>query len=358
MSAPPDHLPATPAGAITLWVEMILTAIPREYPNQVSVALRSAEDLAPPHELHPAFFGSYDWHSSVHGHWSIARAATVLPDAELTDRCMAQLAASITAETIAGELTYFERRPGFECPYGIAWLLLLQAELERTRLDALAETLLPLSTFAEGSATRYLDRLVQPVRSGQHDQSAFALGLFLDGARMRGREKFARAVSETALRLYEGDRRAPLHFEPSNHDFLSPAFAEADLMRRVLPPERFVRWFEEFLPGFPSQEAGAFDPVDCPDPSHGHLAHRIGLNLSRAWMLDAIRSALGEGAAAAGDLAESDPRLLDLGRRAEAHLRAGCDAIDPGHYAGAHWLGTFAIYALTGGSTPERPALA
>ncbi len=232
-------------------VDMILGCIHREYPNQIVHGLSSDDDLAPPRELHPAFFGSFDWHSSVHGHWSLARASRLLPEDELRDRCLAALARSLTPENIEGELAYFDRRSGFECPYGISWLLLLHDELERASLVAESRALAPLAAVCERSLLSYLEGLTHPVRSGQHDQSAFSLGLFLDVARRRERESSERKIIDVVRRHYSGDVDAPICYEPSNHDFLSPALSEADLMRRVLPEEDFAVWLSVFLPGIP-----------------------------------------------------------------------------------------------------------
>jgi hypothetical protein len=329
-------------------VDMILDCVHREYPNHLLHSLGSDADLLPPRELHPAFFGSFDWHSSVHSHWSLARASRVLPAGERRDRCRGALEHSLSREKISGELDYFHDRPGFECPYGVAWLLLLQTELEDLGATREAEALAPLAETCERSLLAYLARLTHPVRSGQHDQSAFALGLILDAARRRGRDECAAAVVATARRLYSEDRDAPMRFEPSNHDFLSPALAEADLMRRVLREGEFSSWLTEFLPGIPTDDSSAWlAPIGCSDPSDGRLSHRIGLDLSRAWMLEGIALALGNLA-----LGERDPRAESLRGVAEIHREAGLSAIDPQHYSGSHWLGTFGVYLLSGGSTP------
>jgi hypothetical protein len=323
--------------------EMVLAGVHREYPNQIPLLFRSAADLATPRALFPAFYGSFDWHSAVHSHWALARASRVLPVGDLRDRCLGALAESLTPEKIAVEAAFRERRPGFEVPYGVAWLLLLTAELEEIGAAREAAVIAPLAELGDEHLARWLGRLVQPVRSGQHDQSAFALGLFLDASRLRGRPERAAQLAAAARRLHGDDIDAPLRFEPSNHDFLSPALAEADLMRRVLAPGDFSTWLAAFLPGIPTDGSSAWlVPVECPDASDGRLSHRIGLNLSRSWMLEAIAVALG------GD----DPRAASLRAVAARHGERGRAEIDPAEYAGSHWLGTFAIYGLTGGSEP------
>ena len=329
-------------------VEIILDCVHREYPNQIGHSMRSDEDAQPPRQLHPAFFGSYDWHSAVHGHWALVRATRVLPPGELRDRAAAAVRSSLTAEKIAGEISYFTRRPQFECPYGIAWLSLLASELDGAEHSWEAEraALAPLADQIEESFRNYLTRLTHPVRSGQHDQSAFALGLFLDTARLRNDGRTEQAIVECAMRLHESDRDAPRHFEPSNHDFLSPSLASADLLARILPAEAFAEWLSGLLPDLPEDgSANWWSPIDCPDPSDGRISHRIGLNLSRAWMLERI----------AEHLPSADRRSSALLAASDQHREAGLAGIDPAHYSGAHWLGTFAIYLLCGRSEGPRP---
>ena len=280
----------------------------------------------------------------------MARVARVTPDETLRQRCFAALDASLTSDKIEGELSYFRKRPYFEMPYGIAWLLLLTAELQAigdtgTRWLSAIE---PLSTRCIENSQGYLRRLSDPVRSGQHDQSAFALGLMLDASRILREGAFETALIETTLRLHENDHSAPLHFEPSNHDFLSPTLGVSDLMRRVLPRAKFSDWLTQLLPQIPTNsDQEWFLPVSCPDPSDGHISHRIGLNLSRSWMLAAIGRALGT----------EDPRTPCLMTAAAQHRREGLASIDPQHYAGTHWLGTFGIYLLTGGSELSTESL-
>ena len=328
-------------------VDLILDCVHREYPNHVSLSLRSDDDLAPPRTLHPAFFGSFDWHSAVHGHWSLARAWRTLPEGGRRDRCLVALRTSLTAEKLTGELDYFHRRPGFECPYGIAWLHLLAAELETIpELSTEREHLEPLREICETQGSRYLTQLTHAVRSGQHDQSAFGLGIFLDAARLSGREAFAEEVESTARRLHLEDRDTPLHLEPSNHDFLSATLSAADLVARILPPPELAEWLGRALPHLPTDgNRDWLTPIDCPDPSDGRLSHRIGLNLSRAWMLAAIAEAL----------PTDDPRIPSLLASEISHREAGVAGIDPEHYSGTHWLGTFAIFLLTGRAKGPHP---
>jgi hypothetical protein len=262
----------------------------------------------------------------------LARIARYFPNTPLAEQARAALARSITADNIAAEVRYLEApgRAAFERPYGLAWLLQLSAELRASK-STLANIIEPLETAAAKKLEDWLPKLPYPDRSGQHSNTAFALGLMLDWARLvgHGREKLPFA---SAVRFFNGDRNGPIAYEPSGEDFLSPCLAEADLMRRVCTPTEFAEWLTAFLPEIPTLR-----PVSSPDPSDGKLAHFDGLNLSRAWMLFGI----------AKGLPDDDPRRLRLLLIADAHRDAGIAAVSAKHYEGSHWLGTFAVYLET-----------
>jgi hypothetical protein len=314
------------------FARLALDCIHREYPNKIAHTLESDADARPPRELTPAFYGCYDWHSAVHGHWMLARLARTFPNTPLAEQIRDALARNITPENIASEVRYLETpgRAAFERPYGLAWLLQLSAEL-RASQSPLAHVLEPLEESAARKLEEWLPKLPYPDRSGQHSNTAFALGLMLDWARVadRRREKLPFA---SAVRFYNGDRDAPIAFEPGGEDFLSPCLAEADLMRRVCTPAEFAEWLTAFLPDIPMLR-----PVTPADPADGKLAHLDGLSLSRAWMLFGI----------AKGLPDNDPRRLRLLVIADAHRDAGLAAVAGDRYEGAHWLGTFAVYLET-----------
>lgn len=321
------------------FADMALDAIGREYPNKIAHTLASDADARPPRELTPAFFGAFDWHSAVHGHWSLVRLMRCFPGAEFETRARARLGVALSPERLAAELAYLEGegRSGFEVPYGMGWLLTLDAELARSREPDAAEwreNLEPLARLAAERMVRYAEALPRPVRTGEHAQTAFGLTLYLDWALATGAD--GGRVAKRVLELYRDDHDAPLHFEPSGYDFLSPSLSEADLMRRVLEPGAYAEWLTRFMPGPPRFES-ALTPVSCPDPTDGKLAHLDGLNLSRAWMLEGMRDGL----------PEADPRREPLGRAALAHRRKGLAAVTGEHYAGSHWQGTFAVYLAT-----------
>lgn len=328
---------------VTRCARLALAAIHREYPYHLVHVVRDERDVRSPRELTPAFWGAFDWHSAVHGHWCVARATRLANDAAFARDAEAALSLTLTPENLAGECRYLDApgREGFERPYGLAWLLQLAAELEEwrdPRAARWADAVRPLAAIASAHLAAWLPKLSWPDRAGQHGQTAFSLGLVLDAAEALGERSLAQLVESRTRDFFLADRAAPVAYEPSGHDFLSPALAEADLMRRVLPRGEFARWLGDFLPP-PEAPAWArwLTPVASPDRADGKLAHLDGLNLSRAWMLDGI----------ATSLAPSDPRRAGFAQAAAAHLDAGLAAIGEEHYAGSHWLGSFAVYALT-----------
>jgi len=325
------------------FAHLALACVHKEFPNKISHSLNSDADVAPPRKLTPAFYGCYDWHSSVHGHWLLVRLLRTFPNAGFAPLARAALRQSLTAENIAQEAQYLgaEGRASFERPYGLAWLLQLVAELkEWADPDArtMAANLRPLEVAALGRLNDWLPKLSYPVRIGEHAQSAFALGLMLDYAHATGDEKFAGLLVSKARQFYLRDKDCPLSYEPSGEDFLSPCLGEADAMRRVLNSSDFARWLGTFLPQIsPARKDSWLRPVMSPDPSDPKLAHLDGLNLSRAWMLEGIASGL----------SRDDQRLPAIRSAAEKHKRAGLAAVTGEHYEGGHWLGSFAVYLVT-----------
>ncbi len=315
-------------------VRLALDCVHREYPNKIAHALNSDADVRPPRELTPAFYGCYDWHSAVHGHWLLARLRRLFPEAPFAMEADAALASNLTAGNLAREAEYLSdsARAGFERPYGLAWLLQLAAEL---RWPVLA----PLEAAVVHRVSEWLPKLSHPVRSGEHSQSAFSLGLMLDYARALGNTPFEELLASRIRAFYLRDRNGPLDYEPSGEDFLSPCLAEADVVRRVLDRDAFAAWLREFLPAIPADGSTVWlRPAQSADRADGKLAHLDGLNLSRAWMLERIALAL----------PQADQRISSLRHTAQEHAEAGLSSVTSEHYEGAHWLGTFAVYLLTG----------
>ena len=325
------------------FANLALACVHKEYPNHISHTLNSDADANPPRKLTPAFFGCYDWHSSVHGHWLLVRLVRTFPGAPFVQPAREALRQSLTAENIAQEAIYLrgEGRASFERPYGLAWLLQLVAELREwddPQAREMAANLHPLEEIVLQRLNNWLPKLSNPVRIGEHDQTAFALGLMLDYAHANGDQKFVELLVSKAKQFYFRDQNCPLTYEPSGEDFLSPCLGEADLMRRVLPSEEFARWLRVFMPRIPTKSDDKWlQPVVSPDPSDPKLAHLDGLNLSRAWMLEGI----------AAGLPKSDKRLGAIRATAAAHSHAGLAAVTGEHYEGGHWLGSFAVYLVT-----------
>ncbi len=332
---------------------LALACVHREFPNKVAHVYAGPQDVGTPRALTPAFYGCFDWHSAVHGHWLLARLARRFPDAAWAADARAALEQSLTPEALEGELRYVGRedRAGFERPYGLAWLLQLAAELrEWDDPDAQrwSSTLAPLEDLAARRLMEWVPKLGHPIRSGEHSQTGFALGLALDWARGTGRGDAVRLLEREVRRLYATDRDCALHLEPSGHDFVSPCLGAADLVRRVLPPGEYAQWLDAALPEIPTEGGGpSWLPVATPtDRRDGKLVHLDGLNLSRAFMLDGMVSGLPPG----------DPRRAALIGATREHAEAGVDAVSGDHYAGGHWLASFAVYLVTRRGRPEGMA--
>jgi Protein of unknown function (DUF2891) len=316
---------------------LALDCVHKPYPNKIAHSLNSDADVKPPRELTPAFYGCYDWHSSIHGHWLLVRLARLFPQAPFASEARRAVARSLTAANIAQEVVYLNGagRNTFERPYGLAWLLQLAAELKEFDDPQARQwwaALRPLEQTVTARIAEWLPKLQHPIRVGEHNNTAFSMGLMLDYARVTGNTAFGKIVESRARDFYLKDRNCPLAYEPSGEDFLSPCLAEADVVRRILPPAEFARWLTDFLPRV------ELEPTLVSDVTDGKAYHMAGLNLSRAWMLEGIVS----------KLQAADARRKSFNALA-AKLRAtGLDSIKGEHYEGGHWLGSFAVYLVSG----------
>lgn len=331
------------------FAQLAIDCVQREYPNLIHHVMAGDADVAPPRKLTPSFYGCYDWHSAVHGHWLLARLLRLHPDAPFAEAARSALAANLSADNLAAEAAYVGHpdRAGFERPYGLAWLLQLVAELHEfddEQARAWREHLRPLEAIAVERLSAWLPKLHYPIRSGEHYQTAFAFGLIWDYARTVGDEALQTLIHDTGRRLYMADRNCPLHYEPSGHDFLSPCLAQADFMRRILPSQSYAQWLANFLLDVGS--TGWLPVGTVTDRADGKLAHIDGLNLSRAWMLEGIAEALPLTSAIR-------PSLLASAR---VHAHAGLAGVSDEHYAGGHWLASFAVYLLTRRGIPAGPS--
>jgi hypothetical protein len=322
-----------------------LANVEREFPNKLDHVLTTAADAATPRALHPAFYGSFDWHSCVHMHWLLATLRRRVPGLPQRAAIDARFDRHFDAAAIGGELAYLARpaTQSFERTYGWAWLLALAAELGRAD-DAAARrwsaALLPLADAFVGRYRAWLAIAQFPIRHGNHPNSAFGLLFALDYARGANAGGLAADCVAAACRWYEGDADAPWRLEPSGADFLSPTLVEALLMAAVLPGPAFAAWLERWLPGLAAgAPTGLLAPVPVSDRSDPQIVHLDGLNLSRAWCWRGIAAAL----------PAADPRTTVATAAAECHLAAGCDGLASDDYMGAHWLASFALLALAGG---------
>lgn len=342
--APALVLPDSREGVVTdRFTRLALQCVHREYPNKISHVMNSDADAATPRELYPAFYGCFDWHSSVHGHWLLARILNTDPGTPYRDAIITALGHSFTPEKIAGEVAYFkaEGRATFERPYGTAWFLQLMTELRESDLpeaSAWVSSLEPLEALIETETSTWLTKLAYPIRLGTHNQTAFAFGLMLDWSKASNAGAFNAQLTRKVLEFHSADVNCPLAYEPSGEDFLSPCLMEADLMRRVMQADQYATWLRAFLPQIPTNGTGDWLlPGVVLDPSDGKLVHLDGVNLSRAWALEGIASALPEG----------DARIPSLLAAAELHKETGIAAVSDTHYSGSHWLASFATYLET-----------
>ena len=319
------------------FARVALGHVTREYPHKADHVFNGPQDVARHREHHPVFFGSFDWHSCVHGYWTLATLLRRFPDMPEAAAIRALFAELLTPEKLGGELTYLSRpmSTGFERPYGWAWLLKLAAELKMHENTDPYNSIAPLGrAFADRFRT-FLPKATYPLRAGVHSNTAFALRLAMDYADACDDEPLAALATETALNWHLGDLDCQA-WEPSGDEFLSPALMEAECLRRMLPTAEFATWFAAFLPRTALREpATLFTPATVSDRTDGKIAHLDGLNLSRAWCWRGIASAL----------PASDPARAVALEAAETHLASALEHV-AGDYMGEHWLASFALLAL------------
>ena len=339
----PPPLASLTAESAANFAKITLRCVAKAYPSQPGYVLNSAADVQLPDVVHPAFYGCYDWHSSVHGHWMLARILRLFPDLPDAKAIVAALDRNLTAKNLAVEAAYFAR-PGtaaFERMYGWAWVLKLAEELHRSTSPEAkhwAQHLQPLTSALVARHRDFLPKQTYPIRTGVHPNTAFALGFALDYARAVGDAPLEALVVARSRDYFQGDADYPATLEPNGSDFLSPALAEADLMRRVLAPAEFAAWFDRFLPAMAQGEpANLLTIAVVTDRSDPQLGHLDGLNLSRAWAMRNIAAALP---------ADSRARAF-LAAAAHTHAVDALQHVATGHYEGEHWLASFAVFLLT-----------
>jgi hypothetical protein len=320
--------------------DLALAGITREYPNAPGLVLNGPADLRTPRMLHPAFYGCFDWHSSVHGHWMLVRLLRLFPDLPQAAAIRSALTGNLSAANLQTEADYFTgpNRRSFERTYGWAWLLKLAEELSSwTDSDAAAwsQNLRLLVDVIVAGYLDFLPKQTYPIRGGTHPNTAFGLSFALDYARTCKNQKLESLLLDRSREYFLHDVNAPAAWEPGGNDFFSPSLFEADLITRILPPAEFADWFHRFLPELPPS---LLTPPTISDRSDLQLVHLDGLSLSRAWCMKRIASTL----------PGSDPVRNVLLESAEQHTQEGLAHVASGHYGGEHWLASFAVYLLFG----------
>ncbi|MGC1473151.1 MAG: DUF2891 domain-containing protein [Psychroserpens sp.] len=316
--------------------QLPLSCIQTEYPNKLNQTIVSDADLQSPHALHPAFYGCFDWHSAVHGHWSLVSLLKQFPELEVADRAKVMLLENISKANIDAEVSYFsgKHNKNYERTYGWAWLLKLAEELH-TWDDPIArelkDNLQPLTDLIVNKYIDFLPKLNYPIRVGEHPNTAFGLSFAYDYAKTVGHDALKALIENRAKNFYGKDSNCPLSWEPSGFDFLSPCFEEAALMKRILPKDGFKAWLDDFLPELKDKDFN-IETGKVSDRTDGKLVHLDGVNFSRAWSLNTI--------------AQDLPEYAHLNNVANQHINYSLPSIVDDSYEGGHWLGSFALYAL------------
>ncbi len=348
--SPPPGATLTMAQA-SAFAQLALKCVTKEYPNKPDHVINDAADVRSPKSMHPAFYGCFDWHSSVHGHWMLVRLLRMFPELPEAPEIRVALTGDLTRDNLRTEVAYLDQpnRQSFERTYGWAWLLKLAEELQSwddPDARSWSQVLQPLTDAIASRYADFLPKQTYPIRTGVHPNTAFGLAFALDYARAAKAVQLESLLVERSRVYFLGDRSYPGGWEPGGEDFFSPALMEADLMRRVLEPRKFRRWLYGFLPEIAEgRPAALLKPALVTDRTDPKLVHLDGLNLSRAWCMRNIASAL----------PPSDPVRRVLAQAGEAHAAAGLAHVASGDYAGEHWLASFAVYLLST-PVPERTA--
>jgi len=314
-----------------------LKCMQKEYPNKLNQVLKDSTDFGSPAQLHPAFYGCFDWHSAVHGHWSLVYLVEKFSAIDNKDEIIKKLKENIIPENIKIEVVYFSRETekSFERTYGWAWLLKLQQALNLSsnpELKALAPNLQPLTDLIVNRYIEFLPKLLYPVRAGTHQNTAFGLNFAYDYAAHSKNEPLIKIIEQTSKRLYVLDKKCPINWEPSGTDFLSPCMEEMSLMHRILPKNDFLKWSKAFLPEI-FEKKFTWQTAKVSDRTDGHLVHLDGLNFSRAWNMYRLANLMPQ-------------QFKHLKPLADQHLAFSMPAIVDGNYEGEHWLASFVLHAF------------
>ena len=319
--------------------ELALHCIQTEFPNKLGHVITDSSQIKRPVELHPAFYGCFDWHSSVHGHWMLVKILKEFPNLSNSELIRSAISKTITKENIQAEINYLngDLHNSFERTYGWAWMFQLQNELNTWDDDLgkeLAVNLKPLTSLLRDRMIDYLPKLTYPIRTGVHPNTAFALSFAYDYAVEIGDQDFKKVIVARSIDYYATDTNYPAYLEPNGTDFFSPSLLEAELMIRILSKQEYKRWFDSFMPKIPEN---LLEPAIVSDRTDLSLVHLDGLNISRAWCMLGI----------ANTMDDDNPKKQILLNATNKHLNDALQSVASGNYAGEHWLASFAVYALT-----------
>ena len=315
---------------------MPLNCISKEYPNKLGQVLEKESDLKSPKNLHPVFYGCFDWHSSVHAHWSLIKLLKNYPTMPERLQIIDHFNERFTRANMSREVDFFKgQNKNFERTYGWAWIFKLAAELSSwndPNAERWAKAMEPLTKVLAAKMKEFLPKLDYPIRSGEHPNTAFGLAFSWDYAIEYKDRELQNLIAERAKAYYMRDRNCPVGWEPSGFDFISPCLQEAALMKRILDEEEYETWISGLLPGIDRKAQRMFFPVGVSDRSDGKLVHLDGLNFNRAWCLS--------------EMAKGSPYENQLIKLSKTHFLASFPELKSGEYAGEHWLASFALYAL------------
>jgi len=314
-----------------------MKCLQQQYPNKLSQMLIDSTELLSPKQLHPAFYGCFDWHSSVHGHWSLVYLLNKFPNLDKRDEIVSKLKVNLSTANIQNEIAYLNKNheKSFERTYGWTWILKLQLELETSDqpfAEQLAQNLKPLSNIIIDRYIEFLPKLLYPIRAGTHPNTAFGLAFAWDYAVYSKNTAFQAGIHDNAIRLFQNDKGCPFNWEPSGTDFLSPCMEELGLMQRILPEKEFLKWLKDFAPELFNQKFN-WEVAHVSDRTDGHLVHLDGLNFSRAWNLYHL-------------IKQYPSQFYYLKPLADQHFKFSLPAIVDGNYEGEHWLASFALRAF------------
>ncbi|RZJ28788.1 MAG: DUF2891 domain-containing protein [Flavobacterium sp.] len=313
-----------------------IKCLQQEYPNKPGEMLIDSTEVKNPKKMHPAFYGCFDWHSSVHGHWSLVWLLNHFPNLEKRDEIISKLKINLSKENIAAEVAYLSKvhEKSFERTYGWSWLLKLQLELDKSNdpyAKDLAQNLRPLSDLIVQRYIEFLPKLLYPIRVGTHTSTAFGLTFAWDYAVATKNEAFQKSIHDNALRMFQADQNCPFTWEPSGTDFLSPCLEEMAVMQRILPKPEFLKWLKTFAPQLFKKDF-SWEVAKVSDRTDGHLVHLDGLNFSRAWNLYHL-------------IKQYPKEFNHLKPLADKHLAYSLPTVVDGNYEGEHWLASFALHA-------------